>query len=207
MDDLGNYSLPTYVLLNDKYYSNNTIFKEFSTRDEFDLHILQSREKLSDKLLHCVQNAIDNDDDFFIICREGHRFTDFYRKDCLIDYVISGYQKRCDILLGGIGRFNNAVRIKPDIYWIDNFSICFFYIIYRKMYNKILRHIDIFENSLDVFFSQLTTSKAVIYPFISSTEIVGGISEGKSVNQNIVTCISDARKRLELYNRIYNRYY
>ena len=208
--------LPVYIInLKERAERLAHITAQFAHREEFETHIIEAvkdkngRLGLWKSIVLCVQKAIDNDEDFFILCEDDHVFTEDYDKGQFITQILQSYYQKADLLSGGIGGFGVAIPVSTNRYWVDWFWSTQFVVIYKQFYQKILRY-DFQENdTADGVFSTLTNNKLAIYPF-SSVQKDFGYSDVTVQNNEKKGLISkffeDAGKRLAVYRDVVQMY-
>lgn len=156
-------------------YLNGTreYLKQFKGRREFAVTSLdvsyykvgQSSKWLS--LQKIIRTAIENNDDLIIISRQDHQFTKNYERRQFIKLIWQAGLLGCNILVGGMGSFNLALPITNNLFWIDSFQSSSFFVIYRSFFKKILQESFCDTDTLESKFSEMTSNKMAIYPFIS----------------------------------------
>lgn len=147
---------------------------EFSYQKKFDIHVVAALPhkvgaiSLWQTIQHIVQNKINKDEDYFILCEDDHQFTKDYSCEYLKSAIKDAKKLDADILSGGVSWFQTGVQISKNLFWIDRFSGLQFTVIFRKFYQKILDVKDFGEHDdADYKISDLTDKKFVIHPFIS----------------------------------------
>lgn len=190
-------------------------FQQFHGRNEFEVHVIEAiRHEIGavglwQSFRSCISTAIENDDDVIIICEDDHQFTSAYNKHYLFKNILDASEQSCDLLLGGIGKFNHAVPITANRYWIDFFWSTQFVIVYKKLFKNILKKpFDITVTS-DGLLSELTSHKMVLYPFISVQRDFG-YSDVTQLNNDVKGLIpsyfESCEKTLEKYRKVYDTY-
>ena len=209
-------SIPTYVIsLEDRKDRLKYIKEQFEGKDEFDLRIISVQKRVVDAvvfwkgMLKAIDMAIENDEDVIIICGDDHEFTKDYTKEYLISNIIEAHQKGVNILLGGIGGFQQVVPVTKNRLWIDTFSCTQFMVIYKQFFQIILN--EPFENgdTADGKFSEMTSNKMVLYPFISVQKDFGYSDVAKCSDElrvKIPKHFSDSDLKLNTIMNAYQKY-
>jgi hypothetical protein len=173
-DSFEDVSIPTYIInQSGKLEGREQIEKQFSGKNEFDINIIEAcrHEKAAVNLwlsiLKIIENAIANEDDVIIICDDEHKFTEHYSKDFLIKNIIEAHQQGAEILLGSVGSFGLAVPITESRAWLNHFYRGQFIILYHSVFQKILNEPFDDNMKIDFTFSDCTSNKVMLFPFIS----------------------------------------
>ena len=165
--------IPAYIIRQTTEYLG-AIEKQFVGRQEFSITITEAcdhQSKESDiwlSIKKIIQTAIENDEDVVIIWRQNHQFTKHYERSHFIKLVWQAGLLGCNILTGGMKTFNLALPITDNIFWIDSFQLSAFFVIYKSFYKKILQEPFCEADTLESKFSEMTSNKMLIHPFISS---------------------------------------
>ena len=193
---------------------HSNIEKQFDGKDEFAVKIIepchhQSKESgicLSIKKI--IETAIKNDDDVIIICREDHQFTKHYERSHFIKLIWQAGLLGCNVLVGGMRTFNLALPITDNIFWIDSFQSSAFFVIYKSFYKKILQEEFCDTDTLESKFSEMTSNKMALHPFISEQKDFGDMErDDKNSFQNIVVLNStNANQRLIENKNAWNKF-
>ena len=178
--------IPTYIIhLNKTTECISAIEKQFAGKHEFDVTIMEAcyhRNKelaLSSSVKKIIEIAIKNDDDVIIICRPDHQFTQHYEPGYFIPLIWKAGLLGCNVLLGGMETFNLALPVENNIFWIDSFQSANFFVIYKSFYTSILQESFCDSDTLESKFSQMTSNKIALHPFISEKQDFGD----KEINQ------------------------
>jgi hypothetical protein len=172
MPSLEDIIIPTYVLNFAERKKQNTE-KQFAEKKEFDVKIIEAchhKDKelaLWQSLKRIIKTAIENDDDAIIICREGHQFTKHYEGSHFIKLIWQAGLLGCNVLIGGMTSFNLALPVTNNIFWIDSFRSSKFFVIYKSFYRSILQEPVCNTDTLESKFSEMTSNKMALHPFIS----------------------------------------
>ncbi|WP_118194276.1 hypothetical protein [Albibacterium indicum] len=205
---------PTYVInLKAQKDFFTHIKKEFNDKKEFELHIIDNYNQQFEPLAiwlsikKSIKLAIDKEQDIIIICKEDHCFTESYDKEIFIKDILSAYKEGANILLGGIGNFNNAVPITNRRYWIDTFYDSQFIVIYKPLFSSILQEPFRDHYTAESLLSELTSNKILLYPFIS-VKYNYGFSDAKPNNRKKTNILQfkNAEERLAIYKKVYEKY-
>lgn len=176
MEQYNEIELPCYILT---YPGNgllsNEIKNQFRDKNEFDLHVIQIQEHKSEEfalwggLLKAILNSSQNDDDLIVICRDNHKFTSSYSKNVLLRNIIEANEQGADILFADADSFGQIMPISAERYWINPIKSSLFFIVYKKMFKKILSHKFKSSHRLFEVLSILSSHKMLLYPFISTS--------------------------------------
>lgn len=175
--------IPTYIIhLNETTKCLSAIEKQFAGRHEFAVTIIEgNHDKINESgsclsIKKIIKTAIENDDDVIIICREGHQFTENYQRANFLKLVYQAGLFGCNLLIGGMDAFNLALPVTNNIFWIDSFGPSQFFVIYRSFYTNILQEPFCDSDTLESKFSEMTSSKMAIHPFISEKKNIVNMS-------------------------------
>lgn len=156
--------IPTFITGDNESYSN--ISTKFADKPEFRLCFIEGANRW-DSIVKIINIAVHNDDDVIVMCREDHVFTEYYSRDILFKNIIKGNELGLYLLLGGVGNYGQSVHITDQLFWIDNFDSCTFFIVYKSFFRVILDEINPDCKSVDDKLSVLTSRKMLIFPLIS----------------------------------------
>jgi hypothetical protein len=214
--NIENICIPTFVInLKERGDRLEHIQKQFNGKTEFELQIIEACKHeigavgLWNSVKEVIKLAIEADEDVIIICEDDHTFTEHYNKQNLIQNIIDAAEQGVELLSGGIGWFNNAVPITRNRYWIDFFWCTQFIVLYRPIFQKILDETFLDTDTTDGIFSELTSHKMVIYPFISIQHDFGYSDVTRSNNEisgMITTHFKEADKKMQVYKKVYENY-
>jgi hypothetical protein len=215
-DPFEDISIPTYVInLKSRTDRLEHVFSQFKDKPEFDIQIIEAcRNKIGavglwQSIVKIINKVIKGDDDLIIICEDDHSFTEHYNKQYLIQNIIDAAEQGVELLSGGIGGFSDAVPITRNRYWIDSFWCTQFIVLYRPIFQKILDETFLDTDTTDGIFSELTSHKMVIYPFISIQHDFGYSDVTRSNNEisgMITTHFKEADKKMQVYKKVYENY-
>ena len=190
------------------------IEKQFAGKDEFAVTIIReccNKDIKPDawlSLKKIIQTAIENDEDVIIICRENHQFTKHYERSHFIKLLWQAGLLGCNVLTGGMRTFNLALPITNNIFWIDSFQSSAFFVIYKSFYKKILQEPFCDTDTLESKFSEMTSNKMALHPFISEQKDFGDMERyGENNFQKIVVLNStNANQRLIEIKNAWNKF-
>jgi|GEM_PF-5854161 len=128
------FSIPVFVFTDDNQKHNDEVLEEFSDKEEFDISMVPVHKNEVIELAVCIDRAIAHEDDFFIICRNTHRFAGQYDRSFLINSILRAHNMGSDLFLGGLQQFNNAIRIAQNLYWIDHCASASFWALLKTRY-------------------------------------------------------------------------
>lgn len=172
--------VPTYIInLKKRSDRLNHIKKQFSDKPEFDIIIIEAISHsigaigLWESTINIVKMAQQRDLEYVLICEDDFQFTKKYNIKKLQHCISEAYKKECDVLLGGIHWFNSALKVAPDLFWVDVFTATHFMIIFRKFFSTVLEADFGPTDISDLKIADLTDNKLVIYPFISTQKEFG----------------------------------
>lgn len=209
-------TLPVYVInLKERPERLAHIQSQFAGKSEFDVTVVEAikdkngRHGLWKSIVKAVRLAIENEDDFMILCEDDHVFTEHYDRNRFIENILQAYYQKAALLSGGVGGFGLTAPVTENRYWVDWFWCTQFVVIYKQFYPKILSYAFQDNDTADGVFSKLSNNKMVIYPFISVQQDFGYSDVTKHNNDvdGIITkFFEDAKKRFEVYHNVAKRY-
>lgn len=209
-------TIPVYVInLPERKDRKTNIEKQFIGRKEFEVTLIDAYRHpigavgLWISICKIIELAIRNEDDVIVICEDDHEFTTHYNRKLFIGNLLQAYQLGCKLLCGGIGGFNLTLPITEGMFWIDSFWCTQFIVIYRNFYEQILRQPFSESDTADGKFSEMTSRKMVIHPFISVQHDFGYSDVTKwhdAVKGKVKSRFMDADERLRKYREIYSIY-
>lgn len=174
VDVYENIIIPTYVInLPERKDRLAHIQQQFAGKNEFDVRIVEACKHpigavgLWHSILKIIQIAIASDDDVIIICEDDHEFTKRYSKEYLLQNIIEAANQGVEILNGGIANFSHAVPVSPQRLWIDSFWCTQFIIVYKSLFEKILKEPFEETDTADGKLSEMASHKMTLFPFIS----------------------------------------
>ncbi|MFD2873497.1 hypothetical protein ACFS5N_13515 [Mucilaginibacter ximonensis] len=184
-EDLDNLAyntitIPTYVInLTERTERLAHIKAEFEGKPEFDVQIVEACKHevgalgLWMSIRKIIKMAIANEDDVIVICEDDHQFTKDYTKEFLIRNIIEANEEGAYLLSGGTGKFNQAIPITLNRYWVGHLLSTQFVVIYKDFFQYILD--EPFDEKIvaDLAYSRMTPHKMLLYPFISTQKDFG----------------------------------
>lgn len=210
---IGSVVIPAYIIHQSAEYFC-AIEKQFAGREEFNVIIVKACEQkvkelsLWQSLKKIIKTAIENDEDVVIICREDHQFTKQYERSHFIKLIWQAGLLGCNVLIGGMKTFNLALPITDTIFWIDSIQSSKFFVIYKSFYKKILQEPFCDIDTLESKFSEMTSNKMTLHPFISERKDLGDMERDDKNNfQKIVVQNStNANQRLIEIKNAWNKF-
>lgn len=189
-------AIPTYVInLPERPDRLNHIKKQFYGKNEFELKITEACKHevgtlgLWLSIRKIIKLAIDNDEDVIIICEDDHEFTESYSKEYLLSNIIEAHMQGADYLSGGSSKCRLAVPVARNRYWISHGLATQFLVLYKKFFKKILD--EPFDQTVlvDMLYSEISSNKMVLYPFISIQKNFGysDVTPEHNANTNLVS--------------------
>ena len=174
-EEYAEVEIPVYVInLENRTDRLQHIKGQFNGKTEFELNIIKACKHENGALglwlsiTNVIKLALEKEEDVIIICEDDHQFTESYSCKMLIDSIIEADQHGANILIGGIGGYKNAVPLANALCWVDNFWSTQFLVIYKRFFHKILDEpFTEVHDTADGKFSEMTSNKMVIFPFIS----------------------------------------
>jgi hypothetical protein len=169
-----NISLPTYVInLPERTERLEHITQQFANKPEFEIQIVEAcKHKVGAlglwmSIRKVIEMAIANDDDVIIVSEDDHEFTDHYTKEYLIKNIIEAHEEGACLLSGGSGKSLNAIPLTKNRYWVQLCLSTQFVVIYRNFFQRILD--EPYDETIvaDLAYSEMTSNKMVLYPFVS----------------------------------------
>lgn len=202
--------IPTYIInLPERTERREHILNEFKGKSEFSINIVDAYKHqvgavgLWMTMRKIISMAMSKNDDFVLICEDDHVFTEFYSKEYLFKSIVQSQLYGANILSGGAGYFGLAVPITPNAYWINPAGCTQFTIVFKKFYKKVLEAA--YDNTVmaDMFLSEMTSNRMVIYPYISVQRDFG-YSDATSLHNKIsvATVFEQCSKKLEDIQRV-----
>ncbi|WP_316837736.1 hypothetical protein [Pedobacter nutrimenti] len=175
-----NFTIPTYIVnLPERTERLEHTKLQFSGRKEFDIKVVEAcRHEIGavglwQSFRKIIQIAIENDDDVIIICEDDHVFTEDYTKEKLIENIIKANDLGAYVVSGGIGNYGTAVPVVDELWWIDTHWSTQFVVVFKQFFQQILDEPFSETVTADGKFSEMTSRKMVIYPFISVQQDFG----------------------------------
>lgn len=165
---LSDISIPVYVINNDSEGSLEATLQQFIGKDEFEVTIIDHCiQNLWEGLVKCVEKAIDDNEDFFILFRKGQVFTSHYNRQEFLKNLIDAYVQRADILVGGLNISGHCYPISQNRYWVESFVDGSCIVIFKNIYSNLLSYIDNGSEPIYKILSKLSVNKMALFPFVS----------------------------------------
>lgn len=216
LDIFKDVCIPTYIInMKDREDRLEHVLRQFEDKPEFDIHIVEAckhkigRVGLWNSFKKVIQLAIDNGDDVVVICEDDHTFTAHYNKNYLFANVFEAAQQNVEILNGGIGGFGNAIPTSANRYWVDWFWCTQFSVYFRPIFQKIIDYSFNDSDTADGVFSELTSHKNVLYPFISKQTDFGYsdvTSNNDKIRGRITEHFHEANEKMNIYHQANLKY-
>ncbi|HTK21039.1 MAG TPA: hypothetical protein VL442_16065 [Mucilaginibacter sp.] len=215
--DYNTITIPTYVInLSERTERLAHIKTEFEGKSEFDVQIVEAFKHevgalgLWMSIRKVIEIAIANEDDVIVICEDDHQFTKDYTKEFLIRNIIEANEEGAYLLSGGTGKFNHAIPITSNRYWVRHLLSTQFMVIYKDFFQYILD--EPFDEKIvaDLAYSRMTPHKMLLYPFISTQKDFGysDITTIHNEQKNLVTnMFVQSDNKLKRIQEAYIKYY
>lgn len=208
-------NIPVYIInLKHRIDRKGFILQEFDNKKEFDIHLMEACNNpvgaigLWKSIGKVLEEEIDTDSEFIIICEDDHQFTSAYSKERVFKCINEAKENHADIVLGGISGFTNAMKLSSNLFWVEKFSGTQFLIIFKKFFNAIL-HTDFTKNdSADYKMCSLTEKKFFIYPFISIQKDFGysDATPKNNIKNRVKDLFSQSMIKLQLLEKVSSFY-
>ena len=171
------------------------VLSQFEGKTEFDIHVVEAYKHeigavgLWQSIVKIIKEIVNGDDDVIIICEDDHTFTLDYCREEFMHHVIKAAEQGVEVLSGGIGGFGSACPIGTKRYWIDWLWCTQFIVVYRPFFQRILDEPFTDTDTADGKISEMTSNKAVIYPFISIQHDFGysDVTRGNNESKGKIT--------------------
>jgi len=207
--DLTDISISAYVInLLERTERKHHTIEQFEHKAEFDLTIIEACKHnigavgLWQSIVKIVNIAINKDEDVIIIFEDDHEFTEHYSRKFLLDSIIKANELGANLLSGGIGNFRNIIPITEHLWWMDSFWSTQFIVIYKRFFQMIIDEPFIEGDTADGKFSEMTSNKMVIYPFISVQKDFGYSDICLRNNYRLDNTFKQASDRIKELNKI-----
>jgi GR25 family glycosyltransferase involved in LPS biosynthesis len=206
----SNAVIPTFIInLRERTERRAHILNEFKDRSEFSINVIDAYKHeigavgLWMTMRKIISMAIANDEDFILICEDDHVFTEHYTKEYLFKNIVQAQMYGANILSGGAGYFGLAVPVTQNTYWVNPAGCTQFTIVFKKFYKKILDTPYDDTVMADMFLSEMTSNRMVIYPYISIQKDFG-YSDATSLHNRIsvTTVFEQCSRRLGDIQRV-----
>lgn len=190
----------------------NHIRQEFEGKDEFNLTVIEAIEDkegaagLWKSIIYILQNHVEEDDEYILICEDDHQFTEAYSAKTFRENIANAKALNADVLLGGISFFSSAIFVSEDLFWIQMFMATQFMVIYKK-FVPVLLSIRFKEGMIYAADYNITTAsnrKFVTYPFISTQVEFGysDVTKGNDEEGFITSHFSRANETFQIFRKI-----
>ncbi|GAB3357743.1 hypothetical protein GCM10027566_21890 [Arachidicoccus ginsenosidivorans] len=105
---------------------------------------------------------------------------------------------------GGAFGYNLALPINEDLFWVDQFFLSSFTVIFKKFFKIITEKDEIISDCFEISCSQLTSQKMLMYPFISTPKSPSNIivSSKSSIEIKLDDLFKISESKLSSYNKI-----
>ena len=180
--------IPTYIInLKSRTDRREHIEKEFATRDEFCIYIVDAHTHefgnvgLWNTIKHIVRDLAKPEEDLVLICEDDHLFTPEYSPTFLFDAISEAKRSYADVLSGGISWHEDAVQVTDTLFWVKKFSGTQFIVLFKKFFQAIVDADFTPLDTADAKMSSLSDSIFFIHPFISVQKEFG-YSDATSIN-------------------------
>jgi GR25 family glycosyltransferase involved in LPS biosynthesis len=209
-------AIPTYVInLPERKERLAHIRQQFKGRNEFDVTIVPACKHaivhygLWLSIRKVIQLALENEDDVIVICEDDHQFTPDYSSAHFLQQVKEANEQGTYYLSGGTGRFEHAVPITENRFWVNHCMSAQFVVFYRPFFERILAQP--FHEAIvsDLAYPEMTNNKAVLYPFISSQRDFGcsHVTKRHKREKGIVARhFAESDQRMAKIQQAYRRY-
>jgi hypothetical protein len=209
-------TVPTYIInLPERTERLVHIKQQFENKPEFDVTIVEACKHEVDavglwqSIREIIRMAIDADDDVIIICADNHQFTEDYSKEYLLKNIIEAHVSGIDYLSGGSSITENEVMIAPNRFWVSRCLATPFIVLYKIFFQQILDEPVNDNVHADHLLAEMTSSKMVLYPFISVQKDFGNSdkavihNEQKGMAENMFAA---SAKKIESIKQAYIRF-
>ncbi|SMC61138.1 glycosyltransferase family 25 protein [Pedobacter nyackensis] len=214
--DYEGITIPTYIInLKERTERLSHILEQFKDKPEFEVHIIEAYKHeigavgLWESVVKVVKLAKENGDDVIIICKDDHEFTAHYSKAYLIQNIIEANEQGVAILSGGIRSFGHAVPLTANRMWVNPFESTQFIVLFKKIFDKILKYKFKDNDVADVVLAEMTSHKMTLFPFISLQRDFG-YSDITSIHDeepgHVQNMLKKTISRLETIQNVYLKY-
>lgn len=213
---LDKITIPTYVInLPERHERLEHIKGQFKDRKEFDVTIVNACKHeigaygLWMSIRKIIQTAIENNEDVIIICEDDHQFTEYYSKEHLLRNILLAHSHGAGYLSGGTGRFGYTVPITENLFWVNYCLSAQFVVLYRKFFKSILDEPFNERVVADLLYSEMTSNKMILYPFISSQKDFGysDVTDIHNKQKGIVNRLfEESNSRFRIIQNAYAKY-
>ncbi|TCD01257.1 glycosyltransferase family 25 protein [Pedobacter psychroterrae] len=173
-------SVPTYIInLPHRVDRLNHIMSEFADKPEFILNLVVAIQHkvgaygLWQTIRQIVEKAKQEKEEMIVICEDDHYFTEFYNKEFFFKNVLEADFDKAAFLSGGTGKFDYAIPVSKNRYWVSHCLSAQFLVIYSRFFDAIL-NVEYDETIIaDMTYSKITTNKIILFPFVSGQKDFG----------------------------------
>ncbi|RZK12510.1 MAG: hypothetical protein EOO43_18625, partial [Flavobacterium sp.] len=119
---INHLPIPTYIInLVKRPQRKKNVLKEFSGRNEFDVHVIQAIEDSFGarglwRTICKIIELVPPEAEYIIICEDDHKFTNAYSEEALLDSIEKAISHKCDILLGGVSWHADSVQVDENLF-------------------------------------------------------------------------------------------
>jgi GR25 family glycosyltransferase involved in LPS biosynthesis len=210
------FTIPTYVInLPERKERLAHIQQQFKGRSEFDVTIVPAcKHAISNyglwlSIRKVIKLALKNDDDVIVICEDDHQFTKDYSRAHFLQQVTEAHEQGAYCLSGGTGRFEHAVPITENRFWVNHCLSAQFVVFYRPFFERILAAPFNERIVSDLAYPEMTSNKAVLYPFISMQRDFGYANATKVYKREkgiVARLFAESDHRMAKIQQAYRRY-
>lgn len=111
-------TFPVFAInLKSRVDRNRHIQQQFCQKEEFETHIIEAFEHsngaigLWESINHILENLVNAESEYVIMCENDHEFTHEYNKEYLFECIAEARERGADILLGGVNWFTSKLEI------------------------------------------------------------------------------------------------
>lgn len=202
------------INLEERVERKKHILSEFEKYREFELTIVKATQHnvgswgLWLTIKNIVQNAIDNDEDYIIICEDDHAFTEAYDKETLKAAIHKLKSVEADVLLGGVSWFETVLPISKDLFWVKKFNGLQFTIIFRRYYQTLLSLEIAKGQDADIIISSNSDRSFVLYPYISVQKEFGysDVTDNNQQPGYVTEIFKNSQEKLKQLNQVADYY-
>jgi len=215
-DDYHQIVIPVYIInLPERTERLEHIKKQFEGKKEFDPIIVEaSKHKIGavglwNSIIKVINLAIENDDDVIIICEDDHQFTENYTKEFLLKNILEAHNQGAAVLSCGACDFGQVVPLSTNRYWVNPLTGTQFIVVYKKLFQEILKYEFNDMDTADGVISQLSTDIMLLCPFVSVQKDFGysDITREHNEQKGLVSLMFDVtEKRLQQVKAAYINY-
>lgn len=187
-----------------------SILQQFRGKSEFDFKVISVIQHQIGaygqwrNFVDLVQQEEKKNSEYFIFCEDDHVFTKDYNFKYLQDCINEAENLKADILCGGVGFVRDAIQCTSNLYWMNVFNGMQFTIVFNRFYKEIIQS-DTNEGFIsDIYLSEISDSKFVMYPFISLQKEFGysDITEKNKQKGYLQKCFQHTQKKIEIVKKV-----